>query len=364
MKASSLYVHVPFCESKCGYCSFYSEPDRFCDADLWLEALECEAKNYLRVPKIQLRTLYIGGGTPSVLNLEQWQKLINIIRRNFDLSILTEVTSEANPNSLKPEHVKFLSKNNFTRISLGVQSLNDPELEVLGRLHNSSKALNAMELVKNSGLNLSCDLIFGVPGQNLRTWDKSLKAVMELANHISCYQLTLEPDTPLAEKYGNHELNYAGYKFYRYAQYILPKKNFAQYEISSFAPEGFECQHNLAYWHQENVIALGPSAVSYIDGVRFSNPPNLNAYFTAAQNNFPENSRTYEKLSPHEHKIELAILSLRTKWGISRRDLTPELEAAISKMPQDLFIKTHERISLTKRGMRLGNSIWSELIDL
>ncbi|MBQ7593819.1 MAG: radical SAM family heme chaperone HemW [Synergistaceae bacterium] len=362
MKINSLYVHVPFCESKCGYCSFYSEAGRFCDVEAWLEALDVEAKKYFDDDKIKLRTLYVGGGTPSTLTLSQWQKLIDILTRYFDFSGLTEATSEANPNSLKPEHVKFLRENNFTRLSLGVQSLNDSELAILGRLHNSRKAFSAMELVRNSGLNLSCDLIFGVPSQSLRSWDYSLKSVMNFANHVSCYQLTLEPDTPLAKKYGNDELNTAGYKFYRYAQYILPKKNFAQYEISNFAPPGFECQHNLAYWHQDNVIALGPSAVSYVDGVRYANPAMLDEYFHAAKNNFPEESRTYESLSPHDRNIELIILSLRTKWGVSRELLTPEVEAKISDMPEDLFIITDERISLSKRGMRLGNSIWSELI--
>ena len=362
MKSSSLYIHVPFCENKCGYCSFYSEAGRFSDVEAWLEALDVEARKYFDGVKNPLRTLYVGGGTPSTLTLSQWQKLMCIITRYFDLSTLTEATSEANPNSLKPEHVNFLRENNFTRLSLGVQSLNDNELAILGRLHNYRKALSAMELVRKSGLNLSCDLIFGIPGQNLRSWDYSLKNVMNFANHISCYQLTLEPDTPLAKKYGNDELNYSGYKFYRYAQYILPKKNFAQYEISNFAPDGFECQHNLAYWHQDNVIALGPSAVSYLDGVRYANPATLDEYFYAAKNNFPDNCRTYERLSDYDRNIELIILSLRTKWGVSREILTPEIEAKISEMPEDLFIKTDERISLSKRGMRLGNAIWSELL--
>ena len=362
MNKSSLYVHVPFCEGKCGYCSFYSEAGRFNDVEAWLSALDVEARKYFDGEKIPLRTLYIGGGTPSSLKISQWQKLMRIISKYFDLSTLIEATSEANPNSLTLEHINFFSENNFTRLSLGVQSLNDNELKILGRLHNSDKAFKAMELVKNSGLNLSCDLIFGIPTQNLRSWNKSLQNVMELANHISCYQLTLEPDTILAREYGNEELNSAGYKFYRYAQYLLPKRNFLQYEISNFAYSGFECQHNLAYWKQENVIALGPSAVSYVDGVRYANPATLDEYFEAAKNNFPETCRTYERLSSSDRNIELIILSLRTKWGVSRKILTPEVEEILSGMPDDLFIATDERISLSKRGMRLGNAIWSEIV--
>ena len=354
MKPYSLYVHVPFCERKCGYCSFYSVRRDEGLISAWLEAVANEAEKYSGV---SLRTIYIGGGTPSILNLTQWQKLMNIIRKNFTLSSLTEATCEANPHSLTHEHISFLRNNNFSRISLGVQSINDEELRTLGRIHDSVQALKAMEMVRDSGLNLSCDLIFAIPGQTLRTWAKSLHTVMNYAGHISTYQLTLEPDTPLANYYSNEDLNTAGYKFYRYAQYMLPRHGFSQYEISSFAPDGQECRHNIAYWHQENVIALGPSAVSYIDGVRLANPGTLGEYLAGG---VPER----EVLTSRERAIELAILSLRTKWGISRRDLLPEIEAVIQNMPGDLFVIDDEHIALTQKGMRLGNAIWCEMIGL
>ena len=346
-KNNGLYIHVPFCERKCGYCSFYSVSVNDDYVSSWLAGLRHEAEKYHGA---QIRTLYIGGGTPSVLNLSQWHELMTIIRGNFDLSGVIEATTEANPNSLTPEKILFFRENYFTRISLGVQSLNDDELKILGRIHDSHTALMAMDMIMSSGLNLSCDLIFAIPGQTLRTWDKSLRTVMNYASHISTYQLTLEPDTPMGHEYDNDKLNASGYKFYRYAQYILPRKGFIQYEISSFAPEGFECRHNVSYWDHSNVIALGPSAVSYIDGIRYSN--NLDGTITT------------EELSPREKAIELAILSLRTKWGISRKDLLPEIWSVLSSMPEDLFMITPERIALSPRGMRLGNAIWCELIDL
>ena len=166
----SLYIHVPFCEAKCGYCSFYSVRKDDAQISLWLSAVEHEAGKYSRQ---QVRTLYVGGGTPSVLTLPNWGKLMHTIREHFDLSSLTEATCEANPNSLTPELVDFLKAEGFTRISLGVQSLNDNELATLGRIHNSQQALHAMELVRDSGLALSCDLIFAIPGQTLRTWAES-----------------------------------------------------------------------------------------------------------------------------------------------------------------------------------------------
>ena len=146
----SLYVHVPFCEKKCGYCSFYSVTEKN-KINSWLENLALEAKNYKREPKIKIKTLYIGGGTPTVLKISQWRELMKILNENFDLANLIEATTEANPNSLTPEHLEFFRENNFTRISLGVQSLNDNELKILGRFHDSKKAFEAMELVKNYG---------------------------------------------------------------------------------------------------------------------------------------------------------------------------------------------------------------------
>lgn len=352
----ALYIHVPFCEKKCKYCSFYSISGNNNYIDSWLEALEREAKFYTGS---RVKTIYIGGGTPSVLNLSQWDKLINIISENFDINNLIEATCEANPNSLTRELVNFLRENFFTRVSLGVQSLNDDELKILGRLHDSRAAINAMNLINESGLSLSCDLIFAIPGQTLRTWADSLKQVIKFASHISTYQLTLEPGTPLYSEYDNDSLNYNGYKFYRYAQYLLPLKNFLQYEISNFAPPGYECLHNLSYWDHDNVIALGPSAVSYLDGVRLKNPPDIHKYFKLDKNLIQR-----EKLSGRENLIEFIILSLRTRFGVERNILLPEIEKAIMQMPSDLFIITPERISLSKRGMRLGNSIWSELIGL
>ena len=354
---SSLYVHVPFCERKCAYCSFYSVAGRKSEIDSWLSALEREAQKYFRDDKIKLRTLYIGGGTPTVLNISQWRRLMHIIESCFDLDGLIEATSEANPSSLTRDHIKFFLDNKFTRLSLGVQSLNDDELKILGRLHDARKALEAMELVRASGLSLNCDLIFATPGQTLRTWSESLRLVKDFASHVSTYQLTLEPDTPLGQVLSNDELNEVGYKFYRYAQYYLPHKNFLQYEISNFAPPGHECRHNIAYWDHSNVIALGPSAVSYVNGVRRMNPRTLEEYFR-------DDPVEVEELTPRERAIELAILSLRTKWGIRRADLLPEAEEVLNSMPRDLFSNTHDRIILSPRGMRLGNSIWCELIGL
>lgn len=354
-KIKGLYVHLPFCEKKCKYCSFYSIEDYHGKIDDYINALENEAKRYYRGEKIKIRTLYIGGGTPSVLNISQWQKLMNVLNKYFELDNLQEATTEANPNSISQEHVKFWKDNNFSRISLGIQSMNNNELKTLGRIHDNISALKAMELVKNSGLNLSCDLIFAIPGQTLRTWDNSLRQVMNFASHISTYQLTLEPESILAKELGDIDLNASRYYFYRYAQYFLPRKNFMQYEISNFAQENYECRHNILYWQNQNVLALGASAVSYIDGVRSKNPATLEKYLNNAE-------IECEKLPERERKIENIILSMRTAKGIEREKILPEIMSIIKSMPEDLFVFTEKNIALSKKGMRVGNSIWSEFI--
>ena len=376
----SLYIHVPFCAAKCGYCSFYSRPPGPLEIDAWLDALEVEAALWRerfggRAP---LRTLYIGGGTPSLLSPSQWRRLITIIEALGDTGALIEASVEANPASLagkgpaalSEEQVSLWEGSFFTRVSLGVQSLNDNELRTLGRLHDARTARRVMERVAGSRLALSADLIFGVPGQTLRSWDASLRGCLEAgAKHLSAYQLTLETDTPLGRA---APLLSDGYPLYRYAQWFLPKKNFIQYEISSFAPPGAECRHNLAYWRQEDVLALGPAAWGYLKGRRYENPPTLEEYFDAAAKKFPAPLAKGETLGKRERGVEAAILALRTRWGIEKeafaarwgRELLNEVEAVLSGLPPRLVRDGGGSVALTPAGMRVGNAVWAELMGL
>lgn len=391
-KPISLYIHVPFCAAKCAYCDFYSvalsssTPDGLAKSELeinsWLDALELEAEFWREQAgaKLKLKTLYIGGGTPSLLNLSAWRRLIKIIYDLCDLKNLQEATSEANPSSLivNQDLINFWRDNFFTRISLGVQSLNNDELKILGRLHDSTTALKALELINNSGLSSSADLIFGVPNQNLRSWSASLKGILDAGvNHISTYQLTLEENTPLGKIYLNSDLNSDkklpdGYFFYRYAQWLLPKKNFLQYEISNFALNGHECRHNIAYWKQENVLALGPAASGYLDGVRYKNPENLEFYFQAAQDNFNNMFQDYENLNQNNRAVEAAILALRTRDGINKSEfifkhgenLFNKVKNILADLPEHLIYISDEKLALTPAGMRVGNAVWTELMDL
>ncbi|MBR1671739.1 MAG: radical SAM family heme chaperone HemW [Fretibacterium sp.] len=369
----SLYIHVPFCAAKCGYCSFYSRPPRGpLEAVSWLDALEVEAGLWRERAgrRIPLRTLYVGGGTPSLLPVPLWRRLLAVVERNFDLTPLIEASAEANPSSLTEELMRLWEDSCLTRVSLGVQSLNDAELRTLGRLHDADRALWAMGRAARSRLALSADLIFGVPGQTLRSWSASLRGALAVgASHLSTYQLTLEPDTPLGR---SAPVLPDGYPFYRYAQWLLPRKGFPQYEISSFAPEGRECRHNLAYWRQENVLALGPAAWGYLEGRRYENPRTLEAYLSAAAKNFPEPLAAGETLSPRQRAVEAAILALRTRWGIRREDFAArrgaaflaEVEGVMSRLPSRLVRDGGGRLALTPAGMRVGNAVWTELMEL
>ena len=368
----SLYLHVPFCAAKCGYCSFYSRRAGDGEVAAWLDALEAEARAWRdrlggRVPP---RTLYVGGGTPSLLTPGDWRRVLRILEVMADLSPLEEASVEANPSSLTKEHLAVWRDGGFTRVSLGVQSLDDGELRRIGRLHDAAGALRAMAMVLGAGLHLSVDLIFGLPGQTLCSWSASLRGVLAAGvGHLSTYQLTLEPDAPMSRQ----SLSLPdGYPLYRYAQWFLAKNQFLQYEISSFAPSGAECRHNLAYWRQEPVLPLGPAAWGYLDGWRWSNPPTLEAYLEAARRGFPDPLAGAERLSPRARALEAAILALRTRWGIDRLEFARrwgtgvlrEVQGVLLGLPPRLLRTEEGALALTPSGMRVGNAVWTELMAL
>ena len=366
----SLYLHVPFCVSKCGYCSFYSRPFDNVSAEAWLRGVSCEASR-LSVTwgeKIPLRTIYVGGGTPSVLPISTWKRLFHILKSAFDFSVTEEFTVEANPCSLSDELLSLWRDFRVTRVSLGVQSLNDEELTWLRRRHDAKTALTSLEKTYSYGFDVSADLIFGLPAQTLSTWRYSLHSVLTAgARHVSIYQLTLEPDTPLGH---TAPLLPNDYPFYRFAQWYLKRSGVTQYEIASFSRPGKECRHNLAYWRQENVLALGPSAWGYLDGLRYRNARTLEEYSAPTENGFP--IAEAERLGGRSRGIEAAILALRTRQGIDVAlfaarfgdKLAEDVLGALKKIPKRLVRFESKNVSLTPAGMRVGNAIWTELLEL
>lgn len=302
-----LYVHIPFCVKKCDYCDFYSLPSRLELIGDYITAVIREAQRY---HKLACDTLYLGGGTPSLLGTDYLSRLLSGIFRTFNFKILTEATTEVNPESATPDFFKTAKLRGINRISIGVQSLVDAELKSVGRIHNADQATAAIMNARQAGFkSISADLIIGLPGQNWTSLRLSLETLTGLEiQHLSVYCLSLEAGTSLAlnppKKLPSDN---AQAKLFEKARDFLDRHGFVHYEISNFAKPGFECQHNLNYWRGGEYIGLGPSAASHLDNKRYKNKSDMESYL-----NKPNKQATEEEtLPPAEKAAEEAMLRLR-----------------------------------------------------
>ncbi len=367
--SSSVYLHVPFCEAKCPYCAFASAVGRAGDEELYLRAVTKEIilRRGAHCASADIRTFYIGGGTPTTLSIDAWRVLIETIESAFSFSPDAEVTVEANPGSLSLDHLRLWRDWRVTRVSVGVQSFDDAELALLGRVHSRAQALDAVAACRSAGFSVSLDLMFGLPRQHLRNWARSLgEALFLRPHHISIYQLSIEPGTPFEAR--NFDLP-DGYAPYRYAQWLLPRKGYAQYEVASFALPEHESRHNLNYWADGPYLGLGPAAWSYLGGVRTRNEPLLADYARSIEER--GNAVVYEEHLEGEAAARQAIvLALRTKNGIKLKGFAEEYGEKFSKtireelgrFPKDLVRCDELGASLTPKGLRVANRIWEELI--
>jgi oxygen-independent coproporphyrinogen-3 oxidase len=313
-----------------------------------------------------IATLYVGGGTPSVLSPASWGALIEIIERWFSFSDDAEITVEANPGSLTREHVELWRGWRVTRISVGVQSFDASRLKFLGRAHDAAQARAALALCVDAAFSVSLDMIFGLPGETPRDWMTDLRTALSFGtSHISVYQLTIEEGTQFSLK--NLSLP-EGYAQYRYAQWRLARAGLEQYEIASFARPGHECRHNLNYWNDGDYIGLGPSACGYVNGVRWTNATRLDDYAAMTLRGLPTISE--ERLEGERAARQAAVLALRTKRGIVWKNFAKRygIQAAnairrdLERFPGDIATNGAEASSLTPKGFRLGNAVWSEII--
>lgn len=314
-KSHGLYIHIPFCRQKCLYCDFYSAT--------YTEEL---ADSYISVILKQLQELdqgfssiYIGGGTPSILSLGLLDKLLKGLKK-FTREGL-EFTIEANPESLDKEKLKLFIERGANRISIGVQSFDDKKLKSLGRIHTAGQAIEAIELSKKIGFkNINIDMMFGISGENLTTWQDELeKAAGFDAQHISCYSLSYEKDTPFFRMKERNEIvsldESVMAEMYAYTISHLPKMGLGHYEVSNFARPGFECAHNLNYWGNFPYTGIGPSAVSYIGGVRSENVNDAEEYIDRYEKGVSLIAYK-ERLSGLRMAKETAAVKIRTRQGI------------------------------------------------
>lgn len=324
---AGLYIHFPFCEIRCGYCDFFTLADREAQIPTYLLALEHEGVLYSAnesIRNLQFSTLYLGGGTPSILSPDDFSRLLDTITSTFRFVDDVEITVEANPATLNQSKLRNYLAAGINRLSLGVQSFHDDELRFLERDHDAQQAQNAVLAARAAGFNnLSLDLIFSLPGQTLSRWRQSLDRAIELApDHISTYNLTFEKGTPLTDDLMQGKIQQLPEETQRDMQLatfdVLSGHGFTCYEISNYARPGFESRHNQKYWDGSPYLGLGPSAHSYFPPRRFWNVRSLKGYLASlAEGKFPVAGE--ESISPESSAFEMIYLGLRRGSGLDLR---------------------------------------------
>lgn len=317
---SGLYIHIPFCKKRCAYCGFFSTT-RNNTIDKYVDALCLEIKNRKDYPKKELlRTIYFGGGTPSLLNKNQLIKIFASIHSEFNTDNIIETTIECNPDDLNPEHIQMLASLPINRISIGIQTFNDKLLSFLGRRHNSFQAINAVKDCKQYGFsNISIDLMYGLPGQDINMQSEDIKqAIMLDVTHISAYHLSYEDNTTLKKMKDNNNIvaldEDISVSMFDNVCSSLKNAGYNHYEISNFCIDGFESQHNSSYWNNTPYLGLGAGAHSYNGVSRQWNPNDIESYINGTINGNDVSQK--EVLSEVDKYNESIMLALRTSKGI------------------------------------------------
>ena len=326
--SSGIYIHIPFCTIKCFYCDYFSNASYAEDRlPLFFNSLSKEIESYKDIAdNFIFDTIFIGGGTPSIINPKYIENIFNTLSINFDLSHLTEITLEINPGEAALENLKALKNIGVNRLSVGVQSFNNKILHFLTRKHKRRDIFQTIENARKSGFeNISCDMIYNIPNQTQSTWKKDLRALIDLdIEHISCYSLVVEQETELYQLVKSKDIkmpdNDNSYYLYKSAQEILGKKGFFQYEVTSWSKKNFECKHNYHYWNIDPCISFGPSAHGFYEGKRYWNVKNIDKYIDLISNErFPVESS--EKLSDKDIANELLGFGIRTINGLDFRKI-------------------------------------------
>ena len=370
-----LYLHIPFCASRCAYCDFCSTAGR---RDL-IPGYQVALKKHLTeaAPTLagyQADSVYFGGGTPSWYGADYLLELLGLIRRSFRLSGDCEITLEANPDSVRASDLLQLRKGGFNRISLGAQSANDAILRFLGRRHNWAQVPRAVDNARRAGFeNVSLDLIYGLPAQSREDWTDTLRRAMDLRpEHLSCYGLKLEEGTPLWKYRNSPDIpgDELQADMYLYAVDTLAGAGYIQYEISNFAQRGFASRHNLKYWLLEDYAGFGASAASSVGRQRFTFLPDAEAYIQAVETGGNLLSES-ETVTLGERAAEYVMLGLRTTRGIAAEEYERRFRSSFASLEALLqgYVKlglakeVDSRWRFTPRGFLLSNRLIGELLD-
>ena len=376
LKPLGIYIHIPFCRSKCQYCDFYSiggsRDRRLVDSYLQAITLHLKETGALATDYV-VDTVYFGGGTPSFFGADNLRRIFAEVQHRFRVDKDAEITFEANPDSVTESLLRKLRAEGFNRMSLGVQSDRDDVLQKLGRPHNYEQAKTAVKLSRACGFdNVSLDLMYGLPNQTVLQWEETLRHVLHLRpDHMSCYGLKVEPNTPLWEyrEAANLPSDEAQAEMYLKTVSILEEAGYAQYEISNFAVPGFESRHNLKYWLGEEYIGFGPAAASDFAGKRYTNNRDIQNYIRGVIKQDVPILSECESIPPRERAGEYVMLRLRTVYGISpeeyeRNYLMPfePLQRVITPLEaHGLFEQKNGNWVLTPKGFLVSNQIIVQL---
>ena len=398
MTTLGLYIHIPFCRKKCAYCDFYSLADSAQMIQDYTDALCRHLKGFgLRTAGgYQTDTVYFGGGTPSILGAEVLLKIWDTVRHAYSIAPDAEITLEANPESVG-EWLSQLRQAGFNRLSLGMQSANDGELHTLGRIHTAQQVHDAVNCIRRAGFdNLSLDLMYGLPGQTAQSWRHSVETALSYApEHLSCYGLKIEPETPFGRRTDLHlPAEDVQAEWYLETVAELERHGLRQYEISNFARAGRESRHNRKYWTLYPYAGFGPGAHSDFNGIRYAFSRNLNAYMNAVRTEnifrFPDKEKPFlcreetalslyserESISPAERVREWIMLGLRTTDGLCAEDFIHRFGEHSAPFPDSLitFVRQCVRagylyaepgqIRMTPQGFLLSNQITGQILDL
>ena len=390
----SLYIHIPFCQTKCPYCDFntYAKIEHLMPS--YIDALCKELLLWSSVLNPHpIRTIFFGGGTPSYLPVDNLKRILDLVRTNFE-SDISEITIEVNPNDIEDANIDGFMDMGINRISIGTQSFQDSILKTLGRTHSADTAIDCYKKLKKMGVdNISLDLMYGIPYQTLKDWKDSLNIVSELEpDHLSLYCLTLEKHTPMQRMIDIGELKFAdddlAADMYVLCEEFLRDKGYEQYEISNWSKPNKESQHNLRYWMNRPFLGVGPGAHSYLFKNRFNNVKSPNTYIAkylasaklvSTPDNFDNTNDllnqipSIENIEPIDKRLEMGetmMLGLRLNRGIKAVEFENRFGVSVSDIfgetikdliDQKLLICSNDIYKLTQKGRLLGNEVFSRL---
>lgn len=370
-KPIGLYLHVPFCTVLCPFCDFYKMSWTPSSEKDFIQALQKEIKYYKRTKKIKLKSIFLGGGTPSVLSSISIQTIMNSLEETFDLSACNEKSFEANPEDINSDTLNHFKKAGFNRISLGVQTLDKKECSYLGRGHSPKQSHQALNIIKkNKNWNLSVDIMFGLKKTGLTSLKITLDQILKYKpNHVSTYCLTIEDNTVFHKK-GIKQLDpEKELEQYKLIQKTLKKANFNQYEVSSFAQPDYECEHNKNYWNFGNFIGLGPSGHSFINPFRFTNDNSLKNYLNKPIP--PIFQKSIPPLNKNDLLKEHILANFRQLSGLNitfiNKTYNINFEKKYKQQLDTLYTlnyikKTKDHIKATSKGLYMLNTLVSQFL--